>query len=56
MQVDESLLAESGWLGETQALAPAICTQDPTFHYLLPPAPMLRAPLHDPDRVQGLPF
>lgn len=40
-----SLLAVSGWLGETQALAPAICTQDSTFHYLLPPAAMLRAPL-----------
>lgn len=33
------------WLGETEVLAPAISTQDSTFHYLLPPAAMLRAPL-----------
>lgn len=45
MQVDEILLAESGWLGEAQALAPAKCTQDPRFHYLLLPAAMLRAPV-----------
>lgn len=45
MQVDEILLAESGWLGEAQALAPAKCTQDPRFHYLFLPAAMLRAPV-----------
>lgn len=45
MQVDDSLLAESGWLGETQTLAPAKCTQDPTSHYFLTPAAVLRAPL-----------